>query len=144
MNTAREPHRCQALCTAGICEIDTTPQSIEATFTGCHETFQYNTSCAAIYMLTDVLRSTLKVCVYSSAETHTQAVIVSKRLPCVKPIPPGERELIFTALTQRLSTSVKIGNYHTPDFLSDPAQSHRCDNCGYFCTLPQGKGIIWK
>jgi len=43
-------------------------------------------------MLTDVLRSTLKVCVYSSAETHTQAVIVLKRLPCVKPIPPGERE----------------------------------------------------
>lgn len=37
----REAHRCQALCGAGICEIDTQPQSIEATFTGRHETFQY-------------------------------------------------------------------------------------------------------
>jgi hypothetical protein len=37
----REAHRCQALCGAGICEIDTTPQSIEATFTGRHETFRY-------------------------------------------------------------------------------------------------------
>ena len=38
----RQEHACVALCKApGICEIDTTPQSIEATFTGRHETFQY-------------------------------------------------------------------------------------------------------
>lgn len=38
----RQEHSCKAVCTAaGICEIDTTPQSIEATFTGRHETFQY-------------------------------------------------------------------------------------------------------
>ncbi|KAI0062821.1 hypothetical protein BV25DRAFT_1885018 [Artomyces pyxidatus] len=35
-------HTCKALCGApGICEIDTAPQSIEATFAGRHETFQY-------------------------------------------------------------------------------------------------------
>ncbi|KAF5362168.1 hypothetical protein D9756_002245 [Leucocoprinus leucothites] len=90
-----EAHRCQALCTAGICEIDTTPQSIEATFTGRHETFQYT--------------------------KYTQA---AKRLPCVKPILAGERE---------------HQDPHTHSL--DPAPFHfcesRCENCGYFCTLPQ-------
>lgn len=37
-----EIHSCGSLCSAdGICEIDTAPQSIEAVFTGRHETFQY-------------------------------------------------------------------------------------------------------
>ncbi|KAI9443805.1 hypothetical protein H4582DRAFT_1846182 [Lactarius indigo] len=54
-----EAHHCAALCAApGICQIDT--QSIEATFTGKHGTFQYT--------------------------RYTQ---VAKRLPCVKTIPPG-------------------------------------------------------
>jgi hypothetical protein len=39
---SREAHACSALCSDnGICQIDTAPQSIEATFTGRHETFQY-------------------------------------------------------------------------------------------------------
>jgi hypothetical protein len=38
----RESHQCSALCSApGICQIDAAPMSIEATFTGRHETFQY-------------------------------------------------------------------------------------------------------
>lgn len=38
----RQEHACTALCQGpGFCEIDTAPQSIEATFTGRHETFQY-------------------------------------------------------------------------------------------------------
>jgi hypothetical protein len=42
----RQEHSCSALCSApGICQIDTTPQSIEATFTGRHETFQYTKVC---------------------------------------------------------------------------------------------------
>ncbi|KAI9434036.1 hypothetical protein F5148DRAFT_1268359 [Russula earlei] len=57
-----EAHACSALCSApGICQIDTTPLSIEATFTGRHETFQYTK--------------------YSQA---------AKRLQCVKIIEPGE------------------------------------------------------
>ncbi|KAF8491332.1 hypothetical protein F5888DRAFT_1057818 [Russula emetica] len=57
-----QEHSCSALCSApGICQIDTTPQSIEATFTGRHETFQYT--------------------------KYTQA---AKRLRCVKIIDPGE------------------------------------------------------
>ncbi|KAG2130165.1 uncharacterized protein EDB93DRAFT_1181059 [Suillus bovinus] len=44
----------------GICEIETAPQSIEATFTGRHETFQY-----------------------------TKVAWLAKRLRCAKPIPPG-------------------------------------------------------
>ena len=43
---SRQEHSCSALCSApGICQIDTTPQSIEATFTGRHETFQYTKVC---------------------------------------------------------------------------------------------------
>ncbi|KAH8979281.1 hypothetical protein EDB92DRAFT_1980226 [Lactarius akahatsu] len=37
-----EAHSCSERCAVpGICQIDTSPQSIEATFTGRHETFQY-------------------------------------------------------------------------------------------------------
>jgi hypothetical protein len=37
-----EQHACAALCQApGICQIETTPQSVEATFTGKHGSFQY-------------------------------------------------------------------------------------------------------
>ncbi|KAG1725513.1 hypothetical protein EDB19DRAFT_1644008 [Suillus lakei] len=54
-------HSCSMQCTAeGICEIETAPQSIEATFTGRHETFQY-----------------------------TKVAFLAKRLRCAKLIPPG-------------------------------------------------------
>ncbi|KAM5540363.1 hypothetical protein V8D89_005821 [Ganoderma adspersum] len=36
-----QEHACSAICQAGICQIDTAPQSVEATFTGRHESFQY-------------------------------------------------------------------------------------------------------
>ncbi|KAG1886418.1 uncharacterized protein F5891DRAFT_1082392 [Suillus fuscotomentosus] len=56
-----EEHSCSVQCTAeGICEIETAPQSIEATFTGRHETFQY-----------------------------TKVAFLAKRLRCAKSIPPG-------------------------------------------------------
>ncbi|KAG8219200.1 hypothetical protein J3R82DRAFT_13 [Butyriboletus roseoflavus] len=55
-----QEHLCAALCIApGICEIETSPHSIEATFTGRNETFHYTKVCFA------------------------------KRLNCIKPIPPG-------------------------------------------------------
>ncbi|KAJ7504160.1 hypothetical protein B0H11DRAFT_1709774, partial [Mycena galericulata] len=61
-----QEHKCSALCSApGICQIDTAPQSIEATFTGRHETFQYTK--------------------YSQD---------SKRLRCAIMIQPNEREHI--------------------------------------------------
>lgn len=38
----RQEHPCQALCAAdGICQIETTPQEVKATFTGRHESFEY-------------------------------------------------------------------------------------------------------
>ncbi|TFY78519.1 hypothetical protein EWM64_g5492, partial [Hericium alpestre] len=59
---AQQEHSCPALCSAqGVCEIDTAPQSIEATFTGRHETFQY-----------------------------TKYNQISKRLKCIKVIAPGD------------------------------------------------------
>ncbi|KAH9005515.1 hypothetical protein EDB86DRAFT_1452107 [Lactarius hatsudake] len=54
-------HTCSALCSVGICEIQTKPHAIEALFVGAHETFQYT--------------------------RYTQ---VSKHLPCSKVIIPGE------------------------------------------------------
>ncbi|KAI9455150.1 hypothetical protein BJY52DRAFT_1224767 [Lactarius psammicola] len=56
-------HPCTALCSAGICEVQTKPHAIEATFVGTHETFQYT--------------------------RYTQ---VAKHLPCSKVIEPGEVE----------------------------------------------------
>ncbi|KAH9039442.1 hypothetical protein EDB83DRAFT_2228401 [Lactarius deliciosus] len=58
-----EEHSCGSECSAGICEIETKPQAIEAIFTGKHESFQYT-----------------KVC------------LLAKSLPCAKVIKPGEAE----------------------------------------------------
>lgn len=45
----RQDHACGSLCEMlGICQIETAPQSIEATFTGRHETFQYTKVCTAL------------------------------------------------------------------------------------------------
>ncbi|KAF8124364.1 hypothetical protein EV363DRAFT_1227517 [Boletus edulis] len=57
-----QPHSCSQRCTApGVCEIDMAPESIEETFRGMHECFQY-----------------------------TKYLQVAKRLKCVKVVPPGE------------------------------------------------------
>ncbi|KAH7884451.1 hypothetical protein F5I97DRAFT_1937890 [Phlebopus sp. FC_14] len=86
-----QEHLCTAACAAsGICEIETAPQSIEATFTGKHETFQY-----------------------------------TKRLKCTKPIPPG-------------ATKHKGSHNHSLDKKVVHFCEARCENCGYFCTLPLG------
>ncbi|KAH9162129.1 hypothetical protein EDB89DRAFT_2248048 [Lactarius sanguifluus] len=59
-----QEHSCNALCSApGICQVETTPLSVEATFTPRHEAFQYTK--------------------YSQA---------AKRLPCVKVIEPWKVE----------------------------------------------------
>ncbi|EJF62764.1 hypothetical protein DICSQDRAFT_57253 [Dichomitus squalens LYAD-421 SS1] len=56
-----QEHPCAALCQEGVCHVDTAPQSVEATFTGRHESFQYTKVCPLM-----------------------------KRLPCVIPIAAGE------------------------------------------------------
>ncbi|KAH7918945.1 hypothetical protein BV22DRAFT_1041330 [Leucogyrophana mollusca] len=92
-----QEHTCTALCSVpGICEIDTAPHSIEATFAGRHETFQY-----------------------------TKYSQVAKRLKCIKPIPSG-------ALTH------KGAHNHSMDKTVVHLCEMKCDNCGYFCTLPLG------
>ncbi|KAJ7656315.1 hypothetical protein DFH06DRAFT_1091207 [Mycena polygramma] len=92
-----QTHNCGASCqAAGICEIETAPQSIEATFTGRHQTFQY-----------------------------TKYSQVAKRLPCVFPIPPGERQH-----TGPHSHSTEPAPFHFCEA--------KCESCGYFCTLPRG------
>ncbi|KAF9233644.1 hypothetical protein BU15DRAFT_90252 [Melanogaster broomeanus] len=64
-----QEHSCSQPCTApGICEIDVAPQSIEATFTGRHETFPI-VQCHWSHLLT-----------------------VAKRLKCAKMIPPTKTE----------------------------------------------------
>ncbi|KIJ61761.1 hypothetical protein HYDPIDRAFT_115585 [Hydnomerulius pinastri MD-312] len=66
-----QEHPCSQRCTApGVCAIDTAPQSIQATFNGMHECFQY----------TKVIRNPYP---------HGTLVSVAKRLKCVKSIPPG-------------------------------------------------------
>ncbi|KAI6157189.1 hypothetical protein BKA82DRAFT_4325642 [Pisolithus tinctorius] len=80
-----QEHLCTAMCFAqGICEIETAPHSIEATFTGRHETFQYT-----------------------------------------KPIPPG-------------ATKHDGSHNHSLDQKVIHFCEARCENCGYFCTLPLG------
>ncbi|KAI6030357.1 hypothetical protein EDC04DRAFT_2572165 [Pisolithus marmoratus] len=92
-----EEHLCSVDCSVpGICEIETAPYSIEATFTGRHETFQY-----------------------------TKYSQVAKRLKCVKSIPPGQ-------------TKHDGPHNHSLDRKVVHFCENRCENCGYFCTLPLG------
>ncbi|KAF8548217.1 hypothetical protein OG21DRAFT_1449416 [Imleria badia] len=91
-----QEHLCTAVCaTPGICEIETAPHSIEATFTGRNETFQYT------------------------------KVRFAKRLKCVKPIPPN-------------ATKHKGPHNHSQDKKVVHFCEAKCENCGYFCTLPLG------
>ncbi|KIO11023.1 hypothetical protein M404DRAFT_20554 [Pisolithus tinctorius Marx 270] len=93
----RQEHLCTVMCSAqGICEIETAPHSIEATFTGRHESFQY-----------------------------TKYSQVAKRLKCAKLIPPGE-------------TEHEGSHNHSLDQKVIHFCEARCENCGYFCTLPLG------
>ncbi|KAG9308631.1 hypothetical protein JVU11DRAFT_11582 [Chiua virens] len=73
----RKPHACSQRCGAdGVCEIDTTPESIEETFKGMHECFQYtkvNSLDHPVYVPLIILS-------------------VAKRLKCVQLIPPGQLE----------------------------------------------------
>ncbi|KAF8548835.1 hypothetical protein OG21DRAFT_670471 [Imleria badia] len=92
-----QEHLCTAVCAAsGTCEIETAPHSIEATFTGRNETFQY-----------------------------TKYSQVAKRLKCVKPIPPN-------------ATKHRGPHNHSLDTKVVHFCEAKCDNCGYFCTLPLG------
>ncbi|KAF7356372.1 VWFA domain-containing protein [Mycena venus] len=110
----KQTHNCSGSCqAAGICEIETAPQSIEATFTGRHETFQYTK--------------------YSQGNTYVMMAVVdkimiptvAKRLPCVFPIPPGER-------------AHSGPHSHSSDTTPFHFCETRCESCGYFCTLPRG------
>ncbi|KAI6143614.1 hypothetical protein BKA82DRAFT_127237 [Pisolithus tinctorius] len=94
-----QEHLCTAMCSAqGICEIETAPHSIEATFTGKHETFQY---------------------------TKVGNLTLAKRLKCVKLVPPG-------------ATQHRGSHNHSLDKKIIHFCEARCENCGYFCTLPLG------
>ncbi|KAF8548563.1 hypothetical protein OG21DRAFT_1606884 [Imleria badia] len=92
-----QEHLCTAVCAApGICEIETAPQSVEATLTGRNTTFQY-----------------------------TKYSQVAKRLECVKSIPSG-------------ATTHKGPYNHSLDMKVVHFCEAKCENCGYFCTLPLG------
>ena len=68
----RQQHSCNATCNeSGICEIETAPHSIEATFTGTHETFQYTkvgvhaSSCVSMLTVLKVYTRSVDVGLYS-------------------------------------------------------------------------------
>jgi hypothetical protein len=92
-----EAHPCRELCSAlGTCQIDTTPMSVQATFTGRHETFQY-TKVSETGLFTDPLlipphlsHSIRKVCKEPFVLHLFNVRTVAKRLQCVKTIEPGQ------------------------------------------------------
>ena len=67
----RQEHLCTSMCGApGICEIETAPHSIETTFTGRNETFQY----------TEVCYPASKVC---SGTHHSFSILRVRWSPCM-------------------------------------------------------------
>jgi hypothetical protein len=70
LSSSRQEHLCSAVCSVpGICEIETAPQSIEATFTGKNETFQY-TKVRSIYSFQD------RVHILTNLRQYTQGSLV--------------------------------------------------------------------
>ncbi|KAI9444006.1 hypothetical protein H4582DRAFT_1807752, partial [Lactarius indigo] len=90
-------HPCGSDCSGGICQIQTKPQAIEPTSTDKHVAPQYT----------------------------KHAMVVAKRLPCVKIIEPGKNKHPGPHIHS---------NDENPFHYCDA----RCGDCGYFCTLPSG------
>ena len=95
--TISEAHSCPAFCSSpGTCQVDTAPMSVEATFTGRHETFQYTKvsekrlSARSSLIQAYPLHSIHKVCQEPSTLGFCNMRTVAKRLQCVKTIKPGE------------------------------------------------------
>ena len=96
-----EEHPCSALCSAyGICQVDTTPVSIEAAFTEGHETVQYTKVSAYLWRRlprylrwNQLTQSALSSTLYRPASyTNVPVALAAKRLICVKRIEPGALE----------------------------------------------------
>ena len=94
--TTSEAHSCSAFCSAqGICQIDTAPLSVEATFTGRHETFQFTKvsttrlSTSSLLIPSFLFHSIRKVCQELSTLGLSDVRVVAKRLQCIKTIEPG-------------------------------------------------------
>ena len=94
----RQEHKCQSTCAAsGICDIDTVPRSIEATFNGRHDKFQYTMVSTGVFLSVSV-RLSIRLQYSQGSVTFrflsnfnsNQTRPVAKRLPCVVPIDPGE------------------------------------------------------
>jgi len=81
----RQEHLCTADCAApGICDIETAPHSIEATFTGKNETFQYTKVCLSVSIGsdTDPSCSILKVRRSSCMLSHIDTITISRNDSC--------------------------------------------------------------
>ena len=114
-----EAHSCTAFCSApGICQIDTAPMSVEATFTGRHETFQY-TKVSEMCLFTDpcLSRRILRIVFARFVRSRFHLTfLTSEQLPSVyNASRPSIQEncrirvLISIAKISRYSTSVKLG-----------------------------------
>ena len=71
-----QEHKCQSDCESiGVCEIDTVPHSIEETFNGAHDQFQYTRvglgllEIESVYLNQIWISSILKV-IYDSSSYH--------------------------------------------------------------------------
>jgi hypothetical protein len=93
-----EQHMCTALCQAhGICQIETTPHSMDATFTGKYGAFQYTKVCALSLKFrldnsdfASSIRSVRQVLFVGTCLPSDLLWIAAKRLPCVLAIPSGQ------------------------------------------------------
>ena len=147
----RQEHLCTDVCAApGICEIETAPHSIEATFRGRNETFQYTKVCCPVANAcsgTDLSCSILRVrwssCIPSHMNLMSSGMTVAKRLKCIQPIPPDatmhegpHNHSLDKNVVHFCETRYGCRIFCTCFFLSE---SFRCDKCGYFCTLPLRK-----
>jgi hypothetical protein len=97
----------------GICDVKPQPRSVEETYVGQLESFQY----------TLVGLGSLEAPILIINMQYTQQ---AHRLPCAIPIPAGS--LKHSGLHR-----------HNGDFHYCEAQ---CPQCDYYCTLPLGEGVM--
>jgi hypothetical protein len=156
-SSTREEHSCSALCSApGTCQIETSPQSVEATFTGRHETYQY-TKVISVLVISVTRFSVFVTCrpvhsrfvwlftlSYAHCDNMSSLNQSQSDFNVSRPFLPGKHRtkarISIIPRTRIRSIFARFGMI--PIFpTKQRLNRYSCDNCNYFCTLPLGEKL---
>jgi hypothetical protein len=103
----REQHSCSALCQSpGICQIETMPYSMDATFTGKYGAFQYTKVSFTLPPLLAILTNHL--CQYSQCELGSSSLFCVTLICCLQRLSVYHAYYPFLLVISHTSDSINI------------------------------------